>query len=75
MIDLDKEIKKLNYALGSYPCGYSADYELDDRENILKLMLMDSGDMPVLELVTASPISINEMNGFKSRCIKKCSHA
>lgn len=74
-MDLDKEFKKLNYALGSYSCTYNADYEEDKNIGQVKLMLLDSGEMVVLEhLATYGDKFEASIKSFKLAAIKLCSH-
>lgn len=74
-MDLDKEMKKLNYALGSYPCGYEADYEINNMEDSTVFTLYDSGEMSLYVHKASNPVSQNDLDGFKKKAIKLCSHA
>lgn len=75
-MDLDKEFKKLNYALDSYSCDYHADYEEDVNTGKIRLLLLDSGELPILEQIASYGEDFkDEINAFKKQAIKTCSHA
>jgi hypothetical protein len=75
-MDLEKEFKKLNFALDSYPCDYHADYEEDNNTGQVRLLLLDSGELPIIEEnVYYGDNFEDEVNTFKSKAIKKCSHS
>jgi len=74
-MDLEKEFKKLNFALDSYPCTYHADYEEDNNTGQVRLLLLDSGELPILEeLASFGDNFKSEIDAFKSKAIKMCSH-
>jgi hypothetical protein len=75
MDDLEKEFKKLNYGLGSYPCGYVAGYQLNKIENSVAFKLEDASDEALVMHKFALPVTTEDMNAFKMECIKLCSHA
>jgi len=75
-MDLDKEFKKLNYALKSYKCDYHADYEEDTNTGKVLLLLLDSGELPIIEQTASyGPEFQNEIKAFKKVSINTCSHA
>ena len=71
-MELDKEIKKLNFALDSYPCGFSADYEPTNHD--VSLILSDSKGVELIRH-THPEIEAAEMLQFKKDALKLCSHA
>lgn len=74
-MDLDKEFKKLNYALDSYPCDYHADYEDNVNEGSVTMMLLDSGEMQILAHKAIYGDNFeHDVTGFKKEAIKVCSH-
>lgn len=74
-MDLEKEIKKLNYALESYKCKYHADFEEDTNLGKVTLFLFDSGEMPVMEsVIPYGPDFENSVKAFKVHSINKCTH-
>jgi hypothetical protein len=74
-MDLEKEFKKLNYALDSYACKHHADYEENVNEGSVTLLLLDSGEMPILshKAVYGEDFA-SDVTGFKKQAIKFCSH-
>jgi hypothetical protein len=75
-MDLDKEFKKLNYALKSYKCDYHADYEEDANTGKVLLLLLDSGELPIIEQTASYGDEFqNEIKAFKKVAISTCSHA
>lgn len=75
-MDLEKEFKKLSYALGSYKkCGFKADYEHNKDERSYTFLLLDKGEMPVIAHKVPEDFDSKELEKFKKDSIKKCSHA
>ena len=75
-MDLDKEFKKLNFALQSYPCKYHADYEEDSSTGQVKFLLLDSGELAILEWTALYGDNFeNELAKFKTTAIHTCSHS
>lgn len=74
-MDYNKEMKKLNFALASYPCGYTADYEVNKKEGSVTFFLFDAGELEIMAHKCAEPVRPKELNAFKHSAIRKCSHA
>tara|TARA_R110000772_G_scaffold62137_1_gene139600 strand:- start:11002 stop:11235 length:234 start_codon:yes stop_codon:yes gene_type:complete len=74
-MDLDQEIKKLNYALNSYKCNHHADYEEDTNTGKVTFLLLDSGELPIItKEVSYGDNFEKEVTDFKKQAIKFCSH-
>ena len=71
-MELDKEIKKINFALDSYPCGFVANYETTNHD--ISLILKDSKGAELIKH-THPEIEAAEMLQFKKEALKLCSHA
>jgi len=74
MDDLEKEFKKLNYGLGSYPCGYVAGYQYNKNENSVIFKLEDASNEALVVHKFSLPVTTKDINDFKMECIKLCSH-
>lgn len=75
-MDLDQEIKKLNYALNSYKCDYHADYEEDLNTGKATFFLLDSGELPIItHEIPFGPDFNQNVTNFKKQAINTCSHA
>jgi len=75
-MDLDQEIKKLNYALKSYKCDYHADYEEDANTGRVTFFLLDSGELPIItHEIPFGPDFEQSVTNFKKQAINTCSHA
>lgn len=71
-MNLKDEFKKINYMLGSYTCGFTADYEINKDEGSTTYLLLDSGDMPIISHKVSDESDIKELTAFKKKCIKEC---
>lgn len=73
-MNLNNEIKKLNFALDSYKqCNYHAEYIETDDSVIIKLK--DSFDVEVMKDVFIKDEFLEDnINNFKREAINKCSH-
>lgn len=74
-MDLDQEMKKLNYALKSYKCDHHADYEEDINTGKVTLLLLDSGELPIITKEASYGDSFeSDVTSFKKQAINFCSH-
>lgn len=73
-MNLDNEIKKLNYALDSYrQCDYRATY--DETDNSVIVRLSDSFGVEVIkDIIIKDDFLEDNLNAFKKEAINKCSH-
>ena len=73
-LELEKEFKKLNYALESYKsCDYSAEYQIGNESTLMILKNNITGEDLLIHRYEGL-VTIEDVSEFKKKALYMCTH-